>query len=184
LTIQHKDIPDSQLHEPKGVVSASNKSSYVSTGSGTGVWIGAASGAIYFENIGAPYSLAFPAAYTKLAPTTIVSAIGNLVTEATTARLTYVGTRSIVVDVQANLSLTTSAATARVLRIALFKNGTKVNGTTRVITATSAAIQAISIEYPISLITNDYLEVYVQNDGVDGSINVSTFSLAISPKDK
>lgn len=36
--IQHKDIPDSQLHEPKGIVSAPNKTIYVSGGAATGAW--------------------------------------------------------------------------------------------------------------------------------------------------
>ena len=35
---RHKDIPDSQLHEPKGVASAANKTVYVATGAGTGAW--------------------------------------------------------------------------------------------------------------------------------------------------
>lgn len=36
--IQHKDIPDGQLHEPKGVAGAANKTVYVATGAGTGAW--------------------------------------------------------------------------------------------------------------------------------------------------
>lgn len=36
--MQHKDIPDAQLHEPKGVAAAANKTVYVATGAGTGAW--------------------------------------------------------------------------------------------------------------------------------------------------
>ena len=36
--IQHKDIPDAQLHEPKGALSAANKSLYFANGSGSGAW--------------------------------------------------------------------------------------------------------------------------------------------------
>ena len=36
--MQHKDIPDAQLHEPKGVAGAAAKSVYVATGAGTGTW--------------------------------------------------------------------------------------------------------------------------------------------------
>ena len=36
--IQHKDIPDAQLHEPKGVVSALDSQLYVANGGGSGVW--------------------------------------------------------------------------------------------------------------------------------------------------
>lgn len=38
MTIQHADLPDSQLHEPKGVVAASEGDVYVANGSGSGVW--------------------------------------------------------------------------------------------------------------------------------------------------
>lgn len=38
MTIQHKDIPDSLLHEPKGVASATSGSVYSANGLGSGVW--------------------------------------------------------------------------------------------------------------------------------------------------
>lgn len=38
MAIQHASIPDAQLHEPKGVVSAANKTTYVANGSGSGSW--------------------------------------------------------------------------------------------------------------------------------------------------
>jgi hypothetical protein len=37
-TVQHKDIPNAQLHEPKGVNSASVDTGYVADGSGSGTW--------------------------------------------------------------------------------------------------------------------------------------------------
>lgn len=36
--IQHKDIPDAQLHEPKGVASANAGDIYVADGAGSGAW--------------------------------------------------------------------------------------------------------------------------------------------------
>lgn len=38
MTIQHVNIPDAQIHEPKGVVSAANKTAYIANGSGSGSW--------------------------------------------------------------------------------------------------------------------------------------------------
>ncbi len=38
ITILHKDIPDAQLHEPKGIISAISKAVYRATGAGTGAW--------------------------------------------------------------------------------------------------------------------------------------------------
>lgn len=37
--IQHKDIPEAQLHEPKGVSTAADGRVYVANGAGTGSWI-------------------------------------------------------------------------------------------------------------------------------------------------
>ena len=36
--IQHANIPDADLHEPKGVVSAASGSTYVANGAGSGAW--------------------------------------------------------------------------------------------------------------------------------------------------
>ena len=36
--IQHRDIPDAERHEPKGISSALDKEVYISTGSNTGDW--------------------------------------------------------------------------------------------------------------------------------------------------
>ena len=36
--IQHKDIPEAQLHEPKGVSTAASGKVYVANGSGSGIW--------------------------------------------------------------------------------------------------------------------------------------------------
>jgi hypothetical protein len=38
MTIQHSLIADADLHEPKGVVSATSNKVYVSNGSGSGTW--------------------------------------------------------------------------------------------------------------------------------------------------
>lgn len=38
MSIQHKDIPDAQLHEPKGAASAATNSAYFATGAGSGAW--------------------------------------------------------------------------------------------------------------------------------------------------
>lgn len=38
MSIQHKNIPDAQLHEPKGVASASAGEAYIADGAGSGDW--------------------------------------------------------------------------------------------------------------------------------------------------
>lgn len=38
MPVQHRDIPDSQLHEPKGVAAASSSEVYVANGAASGSW--------------------------------------------------------------------------------------------------------------------------------------------------
>lgn len=38
MTIAHKDIPDAQLHEPKGAATAGLNTLYIATGTGSGAW--------------------------------------------------------------------------------------------------------------------------------------------------
>lgn len=38
MTIQHRDVPDGQIHEPKGITSAPTNSVYSANGLGTGTW--------------------------------------------------------------------------------------------------------------------------------------------------
>lgn len=38
MPVQHKDIPDAQLHEPKGISTAANRQAYFANGSGSGTW--------------------------------------------------------------------------------------------------------------------------------------------------
>jgi hypothetical protein len=38
MSIQHKNIPDAELHEPKGVATAVTKTTYWANGSGSGTW--------------------------------------------------------------------------------------------------------------------------------------------------
>lgn len=39
MTIQHADIPDAQLHEPKGAATAAAGTAYIADGAGSGTWV-------------------------------------------------------------------------------------------------------------------------------------------------
>lgn len=211
MSVQHKDIVEAQLHEPKGVSTAAANTSYVATGAGSGAWqkieptqfnglttdgtagqqlevdgaggwilVKHAYGSCYFENIAAPYVLAYPATYTKAAPTTTASGLGNLVTEGTNARLTYIGSGEVM-DVTLTISLSQSIGADRDIRIAIYKNGAKVNGSVG-ITTTSTTIKKMLIgSAVVSMATNDYIECYIQNDGASGDITIYTFALFMDP---
>lgn len=69
MSIQHRDIPDAQLHEPKGAAAAASGAVYVANGIGGGVWtIGDRYAELYIT--AGVTGLALPAAnaFTRLDP--------------------------------------------------------------------------------------------------------------------
>lgn len=72
MATQHASITDPNIHEPKGVVSASNGDMYFANGAGSGDWKSGAGGAYADMDITAgvtTFPLAAASAYTKLNPT-------------------------------------------------------------------------------------------------------------------
>lgn len=71
MAIEHKDIPDAQLHEPKGVASASEGDVYVADGVGSGSWTSpelegqalAATGSVPIKQAGGGVAWSIPAAF-------------------------------------------------------------------------------------------------------------------------
>lgn len=105
MAIQHKSIPDSELHEPKGVVSAPLNSTYLATGTGTGSWskIGAsslknlsgdagASGKVLLTNGSDGFTLSTLSAFGVMS----ITNNGNAITLAAAADLSLVSTADYV----------------------------------------------------------------------------------------
>lgn len=177
----HSTLTDPHIHEPKGAAAAASGKVYRADGLGSGAWYySEAYGLTYFVNIATPYSLTYPSTYTKLAPTTTAGGSPREVTEATTARITYTGTPTRLCSVFVNISISQSVGAARDLRIKLYKNGVAVAHTEVVITATSGEKHNINMHGLVSLATNDYLEVYAQNDGASGDVNIHTYVLQLT----
>jgi len=73
MTIQHKDITEANLHEPKGVSTASTGEVYFADGSGSGAWaaipIATEFGEIYIEGGSTSFTVPAASAYAVLNPT-------------------------------------------------------------------------------------------------------------------
>jgi len=147
-------------------------------GAGNFVLASAPSGSVYFYNTATPYTLTYPSAFTKAAPTTTGSGTPTLITEATTARLTYTGTAATSLDVAFSVSLDQASGGARDIQAAIFKNGTVVPGSHGIITTTSGEKHIIACHADVAVVQNDYIEVYLKNDGASGDVRVYSFSLS------
>lgn len=177
----HKNLPDSQLHESKGASGASSGKVAIATGAGTATFRYLnPKGAIHFVNIASPYVLTYPAAFTKIAPTTVASGTAIECTEASTARLTYTGTGNIQARITANLSIDQSVGANRDLELVIYKNGTIVAGSNIVTTAPSGMKQLITSIIDTTLASNDYVEAFIKNNGASGDINVYTYYLSLA----
>jgi len=205
--VSHASLTGANLHEPKGVASATANKVYVSDGSGSGTWqklsppqlaglttngaanqivsvdgagnfvfAGAAHGQIDFFSTSSPYTLSYPASYTKLAPTTTAGGVPSDFTEGTTARLTYTGTDTVPISFIYSLSVDQSVGTIRNIVIAIFKNGVITNGRS-IASVNNGHISNIAGTNVISAATNDYFELYAYNTGVSGDIRVYSYQL-------
>lgn len=179
MTIQHKDIPDAQLHEPKGIAAEVIGKVYFSNGAGSGNWLFPdPHGSVTFVNLAAPVSITFPSVYTKVNMVSVASAIGQEVTEGTNSRLTYTGTLSRPFRITGNLYLDQTAGALRDIRAALYKNGSIIASSESITTTTSSEKVNIVLFADTLLNTNDFLEIYVRNEGASGDVRIYTLMLA------
>lgn len=176
-----QDSPyDGERHESRGISRATKGYKYSADGAGSGNWETDPFGFIYFENIPSPYVLTYPATFTKMAPTTTQPGVSQRVTEGTDAKLTYTGDGEVM-DVVCNLSVDQSTGANRDLEFAVYKNGIIIPGSKGITTTVSGQKRHLSLEAAVMIATNDYIEVYAQNDGGTGDVNVYTFSLFLDP---
>tara|TARA_R110002073_G_scaffold325981_1_gene505526 strand:+ start:394 stop:963 length:570 start_codon:yes stop_codon:yes gene_type:complete len=187
MTIQHNTITGTDLHEPKGVAAAAANKVYVSNGSASGAWstlttstMALPKGRFYFYNTGSPYTMTYGAATQKLAPTTVASGLGSLVTEATSARLTYTGTLTTTVKLDFDAGVKQSTGSDKDIQLALHKNGSVLTGSEIYFNATTAEEYSVSASCLVSATTNDYFEVYAFNAGGSGNVNFHKLALTLT----
>ncbi len=206
--VAHSTLTGANLHEPKGVASATAGTIYVADGAGSGSWVDAPitslqggttgtsgmnvysdgaggikvadtpHGSCTFVNTTTPNSTTTPTTFTKVAPTTVASGHGVEVTEATTARLTYSGLDSEHFGASASISFGHTASAARDISFALAKNGTVVASSEAFATCTNGIKQSVSIYTDVDLTTNDYVEVFTKIAGT-GDVQVYCYNFVL-----
>lgn len=175
----HASLAEAELHECKGASTATAGKAIIAGGAGTATFkYTNPHGSCYFVNTGTPYTLAYPAAATKLNPVTTATGTSVEFTEGTNARITYTGADTIDMRLIFNISLDQSVGANRDLELYIYKNGSFVNGSTIINTAASAVkILTTSVIDVPNVATNDYFEAYMKNNGASGDINVYSFVL-------
>ena len=104
---------------------------------------------------------------------TWVSQKTSTVTATTGGRLTYTGGTAIDIKIDASVSLAPSASSAQNLSLSIAKNGTSIAASEISSVVTTSVEQSLSTSWVLSLTTNDYVELFVQNDTSTDNIIVS-----------
>lgn len=176
---QHKDLTGADLHIIKGADVALIGTVPISNGAGDAPFATMIpKAAIYFVNTATPYTLTYPATATKVAVTSIAVGATSEFTAGLTGRITYIGTTTLYTRVLAKLSVDQSIGADRDLEFYVYKNGVLVTGSTSIQTTQTGKKESIILVADVELATNDYVEVFVKNNGVSGDINVYTYYLA------
>lgn len=129
-------------------------------------------GAIYYVNIGSPTVITYPSSYTKVAVTSVTGGDPIEFTEGTNTRLTYTGTLARRGVILASVTLGQSVGADRDIRLSVYKNGVALANSETVATLVSGHKKEISVFIDTTLVTNDYLELFVRNDGASGDVSV------------
>ena len=115
MTIQHKSIPDADLHEPKGIASVTVDKAYISNGLGSGSWQvipGRAHADMYIDAGVTTQTLSAAQAYAKLNPgTEWTSGVSNILTiSPSTGEITLTLAGNYLITFWVNLTTTALAA--------------------------------------------------------------------------
>lgn len=98
----------------------------------------------------------------------------------TAGRITYTGTTTQILTINAALSLDPASGSNQNLQVYLYKNGSAIAGSRIEAKVNSGQHLAFPLVYQISMATNDYIEIYVQNSTATNNITVSRAVLSIN----
>lgn len=177
MTIQHSAIADPNIHEPKGVAAASSGQVYIANGLGSGAWRYLPHSHCYYDNIGTGTTYTAPTAYTLVNPTTTADTAPHEFTHNSAGRLTYTGTTTLDVTVEAAITLKHSSASFVDTYFQIYKNGAGVTGCVGVTAALSGNYTHVTMRGHFSMATNDYVEVYTKS--ASGNVIVHAISLSV-----
>lgn len=181
MAIEHVDITDPDIHEPKGVAAASASQVYVADGAGSGDWRYIPHSSCYYSNLGTGTTITAPTSMTVVNPVTSGDTDPKEFTHNSAGRLTYTGSTTMDFNVNVSMTVKHSSASLVDIQVQLYKNGTTaVAGTLHATAALSGNYTHVTICGHLELTTNDYIEVFVLS--ASGNVIVHTFSMTVEGK--
>lgn len=138
-----------------------------------------ARGQVYMQGNATATVIASTATPVLVAGTWTVDLSTNM-TPTTAGRITYTGTTTQVLTINAALSINPAAGAAQNIQAYLYKNGTAIAGSRIESIISTGVYLSVPLVYQISMATNDYIEIYVQNSTATNNITVSRAVLSIN----
>lgn len=182
-TVNHATLTDPNLHEPKGVATATAGQVYIADGSGSGDWKELqyyVNGYVAFDAATPAYQHSVTTGFTALNPTFTVSANSGFTGQSSpNARLRYDGAETITAFVQFTIAYKNNSGTDRDVEIEIYKNGSSFNGAHTIVTAVSGTWASVTVPDVGTLSTNDYLEIFVKGSAAF-TLNIAHASLTVT----
>jgi hypothetical protein len=167
---------------------------FASLVAGTGITLAAASSTITITNSTAADQARGQVYMQGNATATVIAATGTPVLVAgtwtadlstnmtctTAGRITYTGTTTQVLTINAALSIDPAAGTTQNIQAYLYKNGTAIAGSRIESIISTGVYLSVPLVYQVSMATTDYIEIYVQNSTATNNLTVSRAVLSIN----
>jgi len=162
VAIEHKNIANDNLHEPKDVSTASANNVYLADGAGSGNWRHPSPhGGWYYSNIGTGTTYSTPTSYTLMSLVSTATGVHEF-THNSLGRLTYTGTPDRHLHIVLDTSFKHSTGSGQDIYMSWYKNGVEETGSNIVRTADSANYGQVAMHWDDIASTNDYYEVYLK----------------------
>lgn len=199
--VEHKNLVDPEIHEPKGASTATAGQVYVADGAGSGAWESAAIstsasagevyiadgagsgsfqvmspyGAILYNDLaGAGTTLTTPTAYTLISAATSATDLVEFTTNGA-GRLTYTGTAARHLFGTFNCTFIHSGGTQDVY-FAVHKNGSLL-GSFEIAKRVGANFELACFDFDLDVVTNDYVEIVAKT--ASGNVVVHSMYLKL-----
>ena len=178
MTIQHNVITDPDIHEPKGVASATSGKVYISNGSGSGAWDyppGKAHADMYISAGATAHTLAGSSAYTLLNPSGewTQGDVSILTTTPSSGIITLVEAGTYYIDFWINFT-TAAIASGSVYNFKYALNGSVGARLTTVAKPTNSADKlTLASSGLVNATAGQTLSMFVGGDGTSSGTNIT-----------
>jgi len=163
-TVEHSTLGAGEIHEPKGITSASSGQVYIADGANSGEWIKANPvGGWRYTDIGTGTTFTGPTTYTLMNVAGTTTSVSDF-THNSLGRLTYTGTSGRHCHAVIDISFKHSTGGGNDCYLSVYKNGS-ILGTPNaeiVRSANSSNYAHVALHFDDMASTNDYYECYLK----------------------